>query len=79
MSDSETRAVLIALCESVKAEYRYLWGLHGSMTRVLAALNDKVPGFADSYQAQGILPQEFPDIRARLERLDELLQQLKKV
>jgi hypothetical protein len=79
VNDVETREALIALCEAVKSEFRHLYALHSALTRMFQALKEEVPGLENRYRQQGFLIEASPELREQLERVDALLQQLKKV
>jgi hypothetical protein len=77
--DSETREALIAVCETLKAEFRYLGALQNSHVRLYEAVKVEMPKIEKRYRGRspaGI--REHPGTAAQIQLIDALLKQLKK-
>jgi hypothetical protein len=79
MNETQTRQTLIAICEVLKGHYIDLGSLDRSFYALFQALQQYHPELEQQYLAEAgkSLQAENPAMRARLERLDELLAQLK--
>ncbi len=78
MIDPETREVLINVCEAVKADLRYLLALHRSLAALYDAIKRDHPEIQQAYQEEATPIREHPEAHETLDRVDELLQQLRK-
>ena len=80
MSDDETREALVAICEVLKVEYKYLGSLQRGQAALFDALKKEIPTIEQRYaeSAKQAFGQDYPGTAERLEQLDALLQQLKK-
>jgi len=78
MTDSEISETLIALCEAVKAQSRYLGELHRSLAALYDAIKRDHPEIEAAYRGEASPIREHAGIRELFEQVDGLLQQLKK-
>jgi hypothetical protein len=73
----EDKAVLLTLCEVVRANTSYLTNLHHHMTALYDALLRDHPELRKSYLEETEKTRLFPSAERLLEQLDALIQQLK--
>jgi hypothetical protein len=81
MNDSETREVLISLCETVKAQVLYLNSIQTGMVRVFEVLKEEIPTFAERYTQRAstdLFYKEYAGAREQLGTLAALLERLRK-
>jgi hypothetical protein len=77
--DSEVREVLIAICETVQAEFRYLGALQNSHVRFYEAVKSEIPEIEKHYRdLSPVSIQDHPGTAERIQLIDALLEQLKK-
>jgi hypothetical protein len=79
MNDTEIRDALIAICETLKAEFRYLGSLQNSHVRFYDAVKAEMPEVEKRYRErspQGI--RDHPETSERIQLIDELLKKLRK-
>ena len=78
MNDSEIREALISICEALKAEFGYLSSAQRNFFSLCQALKAEFPAVEERFRSQIVLSQEQPDRQRLLERVDALLEQLRK-
>ena len=77
MTNQETRDALIAICETLKAEYEYLSSLQGRLIWLDQEVRKAVPAVAES---EAKVPFEsHPETVAQIRIIDALLEKLEKV
>jgi len=77
--DSETREALIAVCETLKAEFRYLGALQNSHVRFYEAVKAEMPKIEKHYRdLSPVGIQNHPGTAEHIRLIDALLEQLKK-
>jgi len=77
MTHEETREALIAICETLKAEYEYLSSLQGRLVWLEHEIREALPSVAKSKTK---VPYEsHPGTVARIRQLDALLEKLGKL
>jgi hypothetical protein len=80
VSDSETRETLVAICETLKAQYIALGSLQRGFYAFFQAAQHYHPDIQEKYDKAAVLAlsSDNPATREQIERLDALLQQLRK-
>lgn len=79
MNEAQIRETLIAICEVLKAEYKYLGSLQRGQSALFDALKKEIPMIEQRYaeSARQAFGQDYPGTAERLEQLDALLARLK--
>jgi hypothetical protein len=79
MIDSETREVLIAVCETLQAEFRYLGALQNSHVRFYEAVKKELPEIEKAYRENPPANiRDHPGTAERIQLIDALLEKLRK-
>lgn len=78
MIDSETREALIAVCETLKAEFRYLASLQRALVGLYEAVKSEIPNVEARYREQAIQIREHPGTVEQIQLIDALQKQLEK-
>ncbi len=77
MTNEETRDALIAICETLKAEFRYLTALQGQLGWLDTVVRKAAPEIVNASKSPyTFLPHPATDAQIRL--IDELLEKLGK-
>ena len=81
MNETDTRDVLIAICQTLKAEYVYLGSLQRSVYALIQALKIGNSAIEDLYdqQIRKAVSIEHPATAEQIQRVDALLEKLKKL
>ena len=77
MIDQETRDALIAVCETLKAEFRYLAALQGQLAWLDDAVRKAVPQVM-TVSKEPFVFQEHPGTVAQIRLIDALLEKLRR-
>jgi hypothetical protein len=74
--EQETCDALVAICETLKAEYRYLSSLQGRLVWLDQTVRKSVPAVASSTEKIPFEP--HPETAAQIQLIDALLEKLQK-
>jgi hypothetical protein len=76
--DNDIREALIAICETLKAEAKYLASLQRGLVGFYNAAKSELPNLEARYRGQVIEMEEHPATAEKIQLIDALLEQLKK-